>query len=87
MRPLAKSALLGTTISLSLTLALLSMTASDRSLNLDDDSWIPTGLGGKRYASRVYRHFCLGKRAIARFGDDWERNLLLLRFAFPVAGA
>ena len=36
-------------------------TASDSSLNLDRDSWIPTGLGGKRHASRAYADiFALG---------------------------
>ena len=89
MRPVAKSALIGTTISLSLTLALLSMISPVIAALI----WIMIpgfrlAWGSKRYASRdVCRHFCLGKRTIARFGDDWERNLLLVRVAFPVEGA
>ena len=89
MRPLAKSALLGTTISFSLTLALLSMIPPVIAVLI----WImiPGFLlpwGGERYVSRdVRRHFCLAKRTIVRFGDDWERNLLLVRVAFPVEGA
>src|SRR5258708_29580417 len=63
-------------------------TATDSSLNLDHDSWIPTGLGGKRHVARdLCRYFCLAKRTIARFGYGWERNLLLVRVAFPVEGA
>ena len=77
MRPPAKSARNDNLVEPYLGLAQHD-TASDRSLNLDHDSWIPTGLAGKRYASRVCRHFCLVKRSIARFGDDWERHLLLV---------
>jgi hypothetical protein len=89
MRPVAKSALIGTTISLSLTLALLSMIPPVIAVLI----WIMIpgfrlAWGGKRYASRdVCPHFCLGKRTIPRSAEDWKRNLLLVRVAFPVEGA
>ena len=89
MRPLAKSALIGTAISLSLTLVLLGMIPPVIAVLI----WImiPGFLlawGASGMLHRTYADiFCLGKHTIARFGDDGERNLLLLRVAFPVEDA
>jgi hypothetical protein len=89
MRPLAKSAVIGTTISLSLTLALLSMIPLVIAILIWIMipgfllAWGASGMLHGTYADI----FCLGKHTIARFGDDWERNLLLVRVAFPVEDA
>ena len=88
MRALAKSARIGTTISLSLTVALAHMIPPVIAVVI----WIMTldsywmARQAACFTGRM-RHSCLGKRKIARFGDDWERNLLLARVAFPAEGA